>query len=229
MGALAYGGGAWGIADKMNMTLDAAKELLKNYFKAFPGIKKYIENCQAFVDEHGYIIDMFGRSRRFKYAGYADPDKRGHYEKGDREGEIAMFWNGLGRVKDSFRQEVGGDRRGATNFPIQAAAATMTKVAGNNVYRMLLEQKLDAELIEFIHDELLITCRKDEHTIKAVIDIVKRAMVTELNISSFCIGKDKHPLEWEWPTYLDMDFDLKVGDSYGTLLRPEKYLAALAA
>lgn len=201
--------------------MDEAEKILNNYFATFPKVKEYIEKCQRFVDRHGMIVDMVGRIRRFKNAGY---DVDGH------EDFYETWFNrrtGLRSPKPQFRSWIGGDRRAATNHPIQALAASMTKIGAVEMNKMFLEHGLDAEIIEYIHDEVLVTCTRDKKVIEEVLQIVREAMVNKLDMASYCIPN--HPLGWTWPPYLDMDVEIKVGDSYGSLMDPDKYLAQFKA
>lgn len=38
-------------------------DLVENYFKAYPKVAKFIDKCRLFVEEHGYIENMFGFKR----------------------------------------------------------------------------------------------------------------------------------------------------------------------
>lgn len=222
--ALAYGGGAYGIADKNGISIQEAEALVEDYFNTFPGIRTYIQESQRFVDQYGYIPDMFHRVRRFKYAGYALKEHEGNYD-----GEKLDWRDPLMRKPTWGKngQYVTKDRRAGTNHPIQAVAASMTKIGGNNLYRMLLERPyLQTDIVEFIHDEILLTVPKDPAIIREVLDLIQRAMVDDLDLQSYCMPN--HPLKWSWPEYLRMFVGIDIGDSYGSLMDPEEYINSIS-
>ena len=216
---LCFAGGAWNIAEKNNIPIEQAQKIVDNYFSVFPGVKLYIDKCQQYVDKYGYIEDMVARSRRFKYAGYLVPEHSGYYESW-------MNRFGLRGCNPLYRGYIGGDRRAATNHPIQALAASMTKIGAIKLAQAILDEELDAEIIEFIHDEILITCRKDKYTIERIMYLMRKCMVDDLDMAEYCIPN--HPLGWQWPVYLDMDIELKIGNSYGSLKDPKEYFETLA-
>lgn len=51
-------------ADGEKVTVEQAEKYMKEWFKDFPRIKKYIENQHKFVKKHGYVKTMFGQKRR---------------------------------------------------------------------------------------------------------------------------------------------------------------------
>ena len=52
--------------------------------------------------------------------------------------------------------------RAAMNTPIQGTAADIMKIAMINVFKKLKAEKLDAELVLQVHDELIIECKKEQ-------------------------------------------------------------------
>lgn len=217
--SLAYGGSAYGIADKNNIPLEEAQDILKKYFDTFPGVKQYILECQLFVDENGYIPDMVNRVRRFKYAGYTAQDKENAFY------EDYYFSDGLRGLNKQFGRWVRKDRRAGTNHPIQAIAATMNKIGSINLRNKFMEEGIDAVIVQFIHDEVLISCKRDKEVIKRVVSLIQECMVDTLCLENYCMPN--HPLGWTWPPYLDMEIDIKVGDSYGGLENVSSFLESL--
>lgn len=139
------------MAEQFNIPFEEAKAIVDKYFETFPGIKRYINDCQLFVDTHGYIADMVGRARRFKYAGWKIQEHNDTYYETwfDRR-------SGLKKAKFDYGREVSGDLRAGTNHPIQGLAASMTKIGAIELYKAIQAEGLDAEIIEFIHDR---SCR----------------------------------------------------------------------
>ena len=213
---LAYGGTEYGLSRSTGIPLDEAREVMEKYFATFKSIKKYIHDCQLYVDQHGEIMDMVGRRRRFEFAGWEDATKRDAYY------EDWSFSDGLRGLKKEWGKMVRADRRAATNFPIQGLAASMTKIAAANIYNRFLNENVPAQIVQFIHDEVLVMCRKDPEVIKQTIDIIRDCMVNKIDMPSHCLPD--HKLGWSWPAHLPMNVEAEVGDSYGDIMEPEEYL-----
>ena len=62
---LCYGGGPAALADELGITIEAAKELMKQHEAAFPDVWSYLENSGKLAKERGEARDMYGRRRSF--------------------------------------------------------------------------------------------------------------------------------------------------------------------
>jgi DNA polymerase-1 len=104
---LAYGMGAPGLADRLNVPVEEAKEIMDSYFEQFSGVAEFLERVvtQAYAD--GFTTTMFGRRRYLPELGSGNP-----------------------RVRSI------GERQ-ALNAPIQGSAADIMKLAMINVDRAL--------------------------------------------------------------------------------------------
>jgi DNA polymerase-1 len=122
---LAYGMGAPGLADRLNVPVKEAREIMDSYFEKFAGVAKFLEHVvtQAYAD--GFTTTMFGRRRYLPELGSGNP-----------------------------RVRAIGERQ-ALNAPIQGSAADIMKLAMINVDRALRESKLDTRMILTVHDELV--------------------------------------------------------------------------
>jgi DNA polymerase I-like protein with 3'-5' exonuclease and polymerase domains len=219
---LAYGGSAYGLSSKNNMPIEEARELMDKYFDTFSGVKQYIQDCQVYCDKHGAIPDMVGRYRKFHHAGWLDAHKCMMVYTDRDERKFPDGSTKFRRPKEEYGGFVRKDRRAATNFPIQGLAASMTKIAAIELHAELKAKNLDAQVIQFVHDEILISCRKDPEIIKAVVEAVRTCMTDKLNMPAHCMKN--HPLKWSWPEHLQMSVEIDMGDSYGDLKTPEEYL-----
>ena len=94
-----YGISAFGLSQQLDCPRTEAKQLIDDYFAAFPGVAQYIEAQKQRVRETGYAITAFGRKRYL-------PDIHSH--------------NATVR---SFAE------RSAVNAPIQGTAADIIKMA----------------------------------------------------------------------------------------------------
>lgn len=119
-----YGISAFGLAERMGVDRREAKELIDEYFKTYPGIKAYIEKSVDDAKRNGYAETLFHRKRFL-------PDINSH--------------NAVVR---------GYAERNAVNAPIQGTAADIIKVAMINIHNRLKRERLKAQMIIQVHDEL---------------------------------------------------------------------------
>jgi DNA polymerase-1 len=122
---LAYGMGAPGLAERLNVPVVEAREIMDAYFEVFEGVSKFLDTVvtQAYAD--GFTTTMFGRRRYLPELGSGNP-----------------------RVRSI------GERQ-ALNAPIQGSAADIMKLAMINVDRALRESDLGTRMILTVHDELV--------------------------------------------------------------------------
>ena len=119
-----YGISAFGLAQQLDCSRSEAKQLIDDYFAAFPRVIGYIESQKELARQKGYAETLFGRKRYL-------PDIHSH--------------NATVR---SFAE------RNAVNAPIQGTAADIIKMAMVSIHRRLKEENLRAQMIMQVHDEL---------------------------------------------------------------------------
>lgn len=120
-----YGQSAWGLAENLNISRTEAKEIIDNYFRQYPAIKRYMDNQMNFARETGYVETLMGRKRWLRDINSSNQTVRGYAE------------------------------RNAINMPIQGTAADMIKLAMIKVHRLLKESGLGTRMILQVHDELV--------------------------------------------------------------------------
>ena len=59
-----YGRGASSIAEQLGCSTQEAQNIVDNFFKGFPGVKKWIDKTEADAKVNGYVEDLWGRRRR---------------------------------------------------------------------------------------------------------------------------------------------------------------------
>jgi DNA polymerase-1 len=123
--SIVYGVTEFGLARNLNITRDEAKELMANYFAAFPGIKTYMQRAIDSARKHGYAENLFGRRRPIGDLGHAN----------------------------RFVREAA--ERLAINTPIQSTAADLIKKAMIKIQEKLRHAKMRSRMVLQIHDELL--------------------------------------------------------------------------
>lgn len=136
-----YGQGAFGLAENLGISRGEAKELIENYFREYPGVKKYMDDTVNFAREYGYVQTILGRRRYLSDILSTNAVVRGFAE------------------------------RNAINAPIQGSAADMIKVAMINVQAALIKNKFETKLLLQVHDELVFDVPKNEvEIVKPVIE-----------------------------------------------------------
>src|SRR5690625_1622269 len=97
---IVYGMTEKALSDNLRITEKEAKKIIDDFFKGYPGIKRYMDEQKSIVRKRGYVEDMYGRKRRFH-----------------KEMRSKQFW------KRSAAE------RQAGNFPIKSSAGSMLKHA----------------------------------------------------------------------------------------------------
>ena len=121
-----YGIGAFSLSKDIGTSVQQAKRYIDDYLAKYPKVHEFMESTVDNAMKTGVVTTMFGRKRRIP--------------------ELAS--------SNKVLQAAG--KRIAMNTPVQGSAADLIKIAMINVYRRLKAEKLDAELILQVHDELII-------------------------------------------------------------------------
>lgn len=119
---LVYGISAVGLANRLDLSVEAAQEFMDLYFKQLPNIAAWMEEQKRLIHENGYVTSVFGRKRRL-------PDG------------MSDNWADMGRAE-----------RQAMNAPIQSGAADYTYVGLIRVKRGIQERKLRGKIVHTVHD-----------------------------------------------------------------------------
>jgi DNA polymerase-1 len=122
---IAYGISAFGLSQRLGIARKEAVDIINNYFKQFPGIRRYMDDTIAFARQNGYVETLTGRRRYLR------------------------------DIRSSNNTIRGSAERNAINAPIQGTAADMIKLAMVNIHRELERQKLQTRMLLQVHDELV--------------------------------------------------------------------------
>lgn len=123
--SIVYGVTEFGLSRNLGISRADAKELMANYFAAFPGIKKYMQEAIDSARSKGYSENLFGRRRT------------------------------IGDLKNPNRFVREGAERLAINTPVQGTAADLIKKAMITIQEKIHKEKLESRMVLQIHDELL--------------------------------------------------------------------------
>lgn len=123
---IVYGIGAYSLSQDIGTTKSEADRYIKDYFRTYPDVERYLNETVDSAVETGYTVTMFGRRRN------------------------------IPELSSSKRTVSAFGRRIAMNSPIQGSAADIIKLAMIGTDRALKSSGIDARLIMQVHDELIV-------------------------------------------------------------------------
>lgn len=121
-----YGMSGFGLSENLDISMKDADNYIKDYFKKYESVKKYMDDEIKRVKSSGFSTTIFGRKRYI----------------GDINATNFMVRKAAERL--------------AMNSPIQGSAADIIKIAMNNVQKRIQAESSDISLILQIHDELIL-------------------------------------------------------------------------
>ena len=119
-----YGITAFGLAERLDIPRDEARQLIDGFFATFPQVHSYMEQAKERARQLGYAETLFHRRRYL-------PDITSH------NATVRNF-----------------AERNAINAPIQGSAADIIKVAMIRIHQRMKEEGLRSKMILQVHDEL---------------------------------------------------------------------------
>ena len=129
---LVYGLSEYGLAKQLGLSNADAKQLMKDYFERFGGVRRYLAKVVEDAKSVGYTRTLHGRRRPFD----------------DLNSKIFQ-------VRENAR-------RAALNAPIQGTAADIMKLAMNAIGEGMANQGLKSRMLLQVHDELVFEVAKGE-------------------------------------------------------------------
>lgn len=156
-----YGMKEFKLAKSLDISEEKAAEIIRNYFKAFPGLKAKMDKYLREVKTTGKVTSKFGRVRHL-------PRAKEIYEK---FGDGILDFRNLKKISLKskvpmdelrlIRKEYNNLLNNALNFPIQSTATSIVNRAAIAMTKKFIENKMDAWVSLQIHDQLVATCRED--------------------------------------------------------------------
>lgn len=129
---IVYGISDYGLSQNIGITRKQAAAFIASYFEQYPGVKQYMDDIVKYARENGYVETIMHRRRYL-------PD-----------------------IHSSNFNIRNFAKRTAMNTPIQGSAADIIKVAMINMQKMLVKEKLQANLLLQVHDEMIFEAPKSE-------------------------------------------------------------------
>ena len=119
-----YGITVFGLAERLSISRDEAKQLIDGYFTTFPEVHDYMEKAKQTARQKGYVTTLYGRRRYLPDINSQNATVRGFAE------------------------------RNAINAPIQGTAADIIKVAMIRIHNRFKAEGIRSKMILQVHDEL---------------------------------------------------------------------------
>ena len=149
---LVYGLSEYGLAKQLGLANAEAKQLMKDYFERFGGVRRYLAKVVEDAKAVGYTKTLHGRRRPFD------------------------------DLNSSIFQVRENARRAALNAPIQGTAADLMKLAMNAIQVQMLVTGLKSKMLLQVHDELVFEVAQGElETLKKLV-VDKMSNIVELSV-----------------------------------------------
>jgi DNA polymerase-1 len=127
-----YGISQYGLATRLHISANEAREIIDNYFTRFPRVNDYMIHTIASAQKHGYVKTILSRRRYIP--------------------EI---------TSDNANVRQNAERM-AINTTIQGSAADLIKVAMINIQEQIEKKTLQTRMILQVHDELVFEAKAAE-------------------------------------------------------------------
>ena len=153
-----YGISVFGLAERMNVPRQEAKELIDGYFDTYPQIKEYMDKSIERARANGYIETIFGRKRFLPDINSRNAVVRGYAE------------------------------RNAINAPIQGSAADIIKVAMVKIFQRFQSESIRSKMILQVHDELnfSVVPEEKEKVQQIVMEEMEKAYLMQVPLKADC-------------------------------------------
>jgi DNA polymerase-1 len=163
---LIYGQSAFGLARTINISKTDAESFIEAYFRRYPSVRLFIDECVARARRAGYAETILGRRRPIE--------------------ELAS----------RNRQRVSFGERIAVNTVIQGSAADLIKQAMVNIHQAITAGRLASKMLLQVHDELVFDTPQDrlESEIAAIREMMTTALPLDVPIA-VDIGHGRNWLE----------------------------------
>lgn len=149
---LVYGLSEYGLAKQLGLSNAEAKQLMKDYFERFGGVRRYLAKVVEDAKAVGYTQTVHGRRRPFD----------------DLNSKIFQ-------VRENAR-------RAALNAPIQGTAADIMKIAMNAIASEMEASGLKSRMLLQVHDELVFEVANGELQTLRTLVVEKMSNVVKLSV-----------------------------------------------
>lgn len=161
---IVYGIGAFSLGQSIGVSRAEADSYIKGYLNHYSGINSYMQTVIEQAKETGYVETLFHRRRYLP--------------------ELTQS-NGMLRA---FGERV------ARNMPIQGTAADIIKIAMVRVFKRIKQEKLNANLIMQVHDELII--ETEEKNAQLISQLLKEEMEKAVDLKIKMLADVNYGKSW---------------------------------
>jgi DNA polymerase-1 len=149
---LLYGMEAFGLAERLGIGREEAREHIDTYCDQFEDVKQFMAEIVTRARNDGYTTTLFGRRRYL-------PELK----------------------SDNFRVRQMGERM-ALNAPVQGTAADVIKKAMIDLDARVRYENLESKMLLQIHDELILECPDEELERATEVVVESMEQVTKLDV-----------------------------------------------
>ena len=149
---LVYGLSEYGLAKQLGLSNADAKQLMKDYFERFGGVRRYLAKVVEDAKAVGYTTTYHGRRRPFD------------------------------DLNSSIFQVRENARRAALNAPIQGTAADIMKMAMNQIQEAFETNGMQSRMLLQVHDELVFEVYPGEAKALEELVLDKMSNVVKLSV-----------------------------------------------
>ncbi|PQP91291.1 DNA polymerase, partial [Paenibacillus sp. AR247] len=153
---IVYGISDYGLSQNLNITRKEAAQFIDQYFDAFQGVRKYMDDIVRDAKRDGYVTTLLERRRYLPEINASNFNLR------------------------SFAE------RTAMNTPIQGTAADIIKLAMVQMDAALAKEKLKSRMLLQVHDELVFEVPEEELELmkKLVPETMERALALSVPLKA---------------------------------------------
>ena len=153
-----YGITVFGLAERLDISRDEARQLIDGYFETFPRVRDYMEHAKEQARTQGYVETLFHRRRYLPDINSRNATVRGFAE------------------------------RNAINAPIQGTAADIIKVAMIRIAERFAREGVRSKMMLQVHDELNFSVLPEEKEIveRIVIEEMQGAFDMKVPLVADC-------------------------------------------
>lgn len=159
-----YNTGAYSLSKDIGTSVIQANKYIQKYGEIFPEVNNYIEKAVNRAKDTGVAITMFGRKRPIP-----KPDS-----------------------SNKFLQTM--SKRIAISYPIMGTVADIINIAMIKVYSRLKAEKISAQLILQVHNELIV--ESDISYASRCQDLLREEMLSVCKMTLPLVVKIKHGTSW---------------------------------
>ena len=162
--AIAYAIEPWGLSQRVGISRQEARKVIDDYYETYKGVRRYMDEIPIQAREQGFVRSLYGRIRPLPGIN-------------DRNGNIRR-----------------AAEREAINMPIQGTASDIVKMAMLRTDEAFQREKLNAQMLMQVHDELLVECASADA--EKVAATLKREMENAVELDVPLVAKTGIGDDW---------------------------------